>query len=153
MNYVYILECADGTLYTGWTNDLTARLAAHNSGHGAKYTRGRGPVRLAFSEVFADRGEALSYEAAIKKLTREEKLRLIAGRRTPRAEYLTVLDAHGRPRGAPGAGGPVGGRGKKPPPPPRAFRGAGARLFVSGVTPAPRQSCRCRAGNTCPFSR
>ena len=96
MNYVYILECADGTLYTGWTNDLTARLAAHNSGHGAKYTRGRGPVRLAFSEVFADRGEALSYEAAIKKLTREEKLRLIAGRRTPGAEYLTVLDAHGR---------------------------------------------------------
>ena len=99
MNYVYILECADGTLYTGWTNDLTARLAAHNSGHGAKYTRGRGPVRLAFSEVFADRGEALSYEAAIKKLTREEKLRLIAGRRTPGAEYLTVLDAHGRPCG------------------------------------------------------
>ena len=55
MEYVYILECADGTLYTGWTNDLTARLAAHNSGRGAKYTRGRALDKLAFSEVFDDR--------------------------------------------------------------------------------------------------
>ena len=100
MHYVYILECADVTLYTGWTNDLTARLAAHNSGRGARYTRGRGPVRLAFSEVFSDRSEALGYEAAIKKLTRAEKLRLIDSRRVPGAEYLTVLDAHGRPCGA-----------------------------------------------------
>lgn len=49
--YTYILRCADGTLYCGWTNDLTARLAAHNSGRGAKYTRGRGPVQLAYSEL------------------------------------------------------------------------------------------------------
>lgn len=96
MEYVYILECADGTLYTGWTNDLTARLAAHNSGRGAKYTRGRAPVKLAFSEVFDDRSEALGYEAALKKLTRTEKLNLIAGRRTADGEYLTVLDAQGR---------------------------------------------------------
>lgn len=96
MEYVYILECADGTLYTGWTNDLTARLAAHNSGRGAKYTRGRAPVKLAFSEVFDDRSEALGYEAALKKLTRTEKLNLIAGRRAADGEYLTVLDAQGR---------------------------------------------------------
>ena len=51
--YVYILRCADGTLYCGWTNDLAARLDAHNSGKGAKYTRGRGPVELAYSEMFA----------------------------------------------------------------------------------------------------
>lgn len=94
--YVYILECADGTLYTGWTNDLTARLAAHNSGRGAKYTRGRGPVKLAFSEMFSDRSEALGYEAALKKLSRTEKQNLIAGRRTADGEYLTVLDAQGR---------------------------------------------------------
>lgn len=96
MEYVYILECADGTLYTGWTNDLTARLAAHNSGRGAKYTRGRAPVKLVFSEVFDDRSEALGYEAALKKLTRTEKLNLIAGRRAADGEYLTVLDARGR---------------------------------------------------------
>lgn len=96
MEYVYILECADGTLYTGWTNDLTARLAAHNSGRGAKYTRGRAPVKLAFSEVFDDRSEALGYEAALKKLTRTEKLNLIAGRRAADGEYLTVLDEQGR---------------------------------------------------------
>ncbi|MFQ6831643.1 GIY-YIG nuclease family protein [Butyricicoccus pullicaecorum] len=96
MEYVYILECADGTLYTGWTNDLTARLAAHNSGRGAKYTRGRAPVKLAFSEVFDDRSEALGYEAALKKLTRTEKLNLIAGRRAADGEYLTILDAQGR---------------------------------------------------------
>ena len=96
MEYVYILECADGTLYTGWTNDLTARLKAHNSGRGAKYTRGRAPVKLAFSEVFDDRSEALGYAAALKKLTRTEKLNLIAGRRAADGEYLTVLDAQGR---------------------------------------------------------
>ena len=57
--YTYILRCADGTLYCGWTNDLTARLAAHNSGRGAKYTRGRGPVTLAYSELFGTQGEAM----------------------------------------------------------------------------------------------
>ena len=55
--YVYILRCADGTLYCGWTNDLAARLDAHNSGKGAKYTRGRGPVELAYSEMFDTQSE------------------------------------------------------------------------------------------------
>ena len=99
MHYVYILRCADDTLYTGYTPDLTARLAAHNSGKGAKYTRGRHPVTLAFSEVFDDRHEAMSYEAALKKLTREEKLRLIAAQNDPNDEYLTIYDRAGNPCG------------------------------------------------------
>lgn len=96
MEYVYMLACADDTLYTGWTNNLTARLAAHNSGRGAKYTKGRAPVRLVFSEVFPSRSEALGYEAAIKKLGRAEKQQLIAGQNPETEEYLTVLDAQGR---------------------------------------------------------
>ena len=75
--YTYILRCADGTLYCGWTNDLTARLAAHNSGKGAKYTRGRGPVTLAYSERFDTQGEAMRREAEIKKLPRPRKQALI----------------------------------------------------------------------------
>jgi len=74
---VYILQCADGTLYTGVTNDLTKRLASHNDGTGAKYTRGRGPHTLIFSEVHPDRGSAQKREIAIKKLSREEKLALV----------------------------------------------------------------------------
>lgn len=99
MNYVYILRCADGSLYTGWTNDLTHRLAAHNSGRGAKYTRGRGPVTLAFSEVFETQGEAMGYEAAIKKLTTRQKEGLIAAQEEPGGEYLTVYDAELHPCG------------------------------------------------------
>lgn len=95
MEYVYILACADDTLYTGWTNDLTARLAAHNSGRGAKYTRGRAPVRLVFSETFPTRSEALGYEAAIKKLSRAQKEKLIAGQDLGHTEYLTILDTQG----------------------------------------------------------
>ncbi len=78
--YTYILECADGTLYTGWTNDLEKRLAAHNAGQGAKYTRGRGPVRLRYYEVFADKEAALRREASLKRLSRTEKLALIDAR-------------------------------------------------------------------------
>ena len=78
--YTYILECADGTLYTGWTNDLEKRLAAHNAGQGAKYTRGRGPVRLCYYEVFADKEAALRREASLKRLSRTEKLALIEAR-------------------------------------------------------------------------
>ncbi|MBS5150356.1 MAG: GIY-YIG nuclease family protein [Butyricicoccus pullicaecorum] len=96
MEYVYMLACADDTLYTGWTNNLTARLAAHNSGRGAKYTKGRTPVRLVFSEVFPSRSEALGYEAAIKKLGKVQKQQLIAGQNLETEEYLTVLDAQGR---------------------------------------------------------
>ncbi|MGI6211185.1 MAG: GIY-YIG nuclease family protein [Anaerovoracaceae bacterium] len=76
MNYTYILKCADGTLYTGWTNDLARRLAAHNSGKGAKYTKSRLPVELYYFEQFETKEEAMKREAAIKKLTRAEKIRL-----------------------------------------------------------------------------
>jgi putative endonuclease len=76
MNYTYIIQCADGTLYTGYTTDLDSRMEAHNSGDGAKYTRGRGPVRLLYSEAFETKGEALKREVQIKKLTRARKLKL-----------------------------------------------------------------------------
>ena len=76
--YVYILRCGDGTLYTGWTNDLTNRLLAHNAGTGAKYTRSRRPVVLVYQERFATKEEAMRREWAIKQLTRAQKLRLIA---------------------------------------------------------------------------
>lgn len=75
--WVYIVECADGTLYTGWTTNIKARLATHNAGRGAKYTRGRLPVRLRWSEAQPTRNAAMKREAAIKKLNRKEKLKLI----------------------------------------------------------------------------
>ncbi len=78
---VYILRCADGTLYTGSTNDLTKRLHAHNhTKQGAKYTRGRRPVQLLYSKSFSDIGLALRREAEIKKMSRKEKLNLINSR-------------------------------------------------------------------------
>lgn len=73
---VYLVECADGTLYCGATNDLARRLAAHSAGKGARYTRGRAPVRLAWSEACSTRGEALRRELAVKGLSRAQKLRL-----------------------------------------------------------------------------
>ncbi len=76
MYYVYILECRDGTLYVGSTNDIDKRLGVHNAGKGAKYTRGRTPVVLRYSEVFATKGEALKREMALKALSRAEKLLL-----------------------------------------------------------------------------
>ena len=77
MNYVYILECEDGSYYTGWTNDLNRRFAMHCKGKGAKYTRGRGPVELVYLEEFDTKQEAMSKEPKIKRLTRKEKLLLI----------------------------------------------------------------------------
>lgn len=77
-NYVYILICGDGTLYTGWTNDLNSRIATHNSGKGAKYTRGRLPVKLVYKECFKTRQQAMSREYQLKKLTRQQKLELIS---------------------------------------------------------------------------
>ena len=77
-NYVYILKCSDGTFYTGWTTDIEARVNTHNSGSGAKYTRGRRPVRLVYYEELPDRSAALKREAAIKRLPRNKKLELIA---------------------------------------------------------------------------
>ncbi len=75
--YVYILRCRDESLYTGWTNDLEKRLEAHNSGKGAKYTRGRGPVTLVYSETLSTKEEALHRECEIKKMTKTTKLALI----------------------------------------------------------------------------
>ena len=75
---VYILRCADDTLYTGMTNDLPRRIAAHESGKGAKYTRGRGPYEIVFSESHPDKGSALKKEREIKLLSRREKLDFIA---------------------------------------------------------------------------
>ena len=77
MNVTYILKCNDGTLYTGWTNDIEKRLVAHNDGTGAKYTRGRGPLELVYMEEFETKQEAMKREVAIKKMSREEKLKLI----------------------------------------------------------------------------
>ena len=73
----YILLCADGTLYTGWTNDIEKRLRDHNAGRGAKYTRGRLPVRLWHYERYETKEEAMSRETAIKKLSKAAKLALI----------------------------------------------------------------------------
>ena len=77
MNYTYMLRCADGSLYTGWTNDLEKRVATHNDGTGAKYTRGRRPVSLAYFEEFATKEEAMKREVAIKKLSKAEKEKLV----------------------------------------------------------------------------
>lgn len=77
MNYTYILRCADGTLYTGWTNDLERRLAAHNAGKGSKYTCSRRPVELVYREEQETKEQAMSRERQIKRLTRLEKLALI----------------------------------------------------------------------------
>lgn len=79
MNYTYILRCKDGTLYTGWTNDLERRVAAHNAGTGSKYTRTRRPVELIYYESFPTKSEAMRQEVQIKRLTRAEKLCLITG--------------------------------------------------------------------------
>lgn len=77
MPYVYILTCSDGTLYTGWTTDLAERLAAHQAGRGARYTRTRRPVKLVYQETCPDRSSAMKRESAIKKLTRAKKLALL----------------------------------------------------------------------------
>lgn len=75
--WVYILRCSDGSLYTGWTNDIEKRLAAHNRGTASKYTRGRRPVELIFKEGFETKEEAMSREAKIKSLKRAEKLLIV----------------------------------------------------------------------------
>lgn len=74
---VYILECRDGTFYTGITGDIRNRVTAHNEGRGAKYTKGRGPVLLLYSEKVQGRSEALKREMEIKKMSRSEKMGLM----------------------------------------------------------------------------
>lgn len=76
-NYVYILECADGTLYTGWTNDIENRVATHNAGTASKYTRARLPVKLVYLSGYSSKSMAMSAESQIKRLSRAEKLYLI----------------------------------------------------------------------------
>ena len=77
MNYVYMLRCGDGSLYTGWTNDLEKRVMTHQLGLGGKYTRARLPAELVYSEEWESKEAAMSREWHIKRLTREEKLKLI----------------------------------------------------------------------------
>ena len=77
MNYTYILRCGDGSLYTGWTNHLNKRVADHNAGRGAKYTKAHLPVELVYYEIFETKEEAMKRECAIKKLSRPQKERLI----------------------------------------------------------------------------
>ena len=84
--WVYLLRCADGSLYCGMTDNVERRCAEHNRGKGAKYTRSRLPVEPVYQEACAGRGEALRREAAIKRLTRKEKLALIAGGTVPERE-------------------------------------------------------------------
>lgn len=75
--WTYILRCSDDTLYTGWTNNIEKRLAAHNRGTASKYTRGRRPVELIFKEEFKTKEEAMTREAKIKSLKRDEKLLIV----------------------------------------------------------------------------
>ncbi len=86
MHFVYIVRCADDTLYTGWTTDLTRRMTSHNAGSGAKYTRSRRPVTLVYHECFETKEEALRRECAVKKLSRADKLRLIENARNDQQE-------------------------------------------------------------------
>jgi len=87
MPFVYILQCADGTLYTGWAMDVLDRVRVHNAGRGAKYTQARRPVRLVYSEAWPSRADAMRRERAIKRWPRARKLALFrcaAGGRIPR---------------------------------------------------------------------
>lgn len=77
MTFVYILQCADGSYYTGWTTDLERRVAAHNAGRGGRYTRSRRPVKLVYWEELPDRRSAQQRELALKRLPRARKLALI----------------------------------------------------------------------------
>ncbi len=77
MNYTYIVRCRDGTLYTGWTNNLEKRMEAHNSGKGARYTKSRRPVKLVYYEEFETKEEAMSREYAIKHMKKSKKEKLL----------------------------------------------------------------------------
>ena len=87
---VYILECGDGTLYTGITDDLERRLQAHRAGKGAKYTRGRGPLTLRYLESAPDKGTALKRELELKRLRRQEKMAIIHEKKEETLEWLEI---------------------------------------------------------------
>ena len=91
MNYTYIVQCSDGTYYCGWTNDLEKRIAAHNSGHGARYTGSRRPVSLVYFEEYGTKEEAMRREWQIKHLKRTEKIQLITGEK----DEQSVCDQRG----------------------------------------------------------
>lgn len=93
MNFTYMLECGDGSIYTGWTNDIEKRLASHRSGTGAKYTRGRGPLKLVYLEVSDSPSAAMHREAYIKRMNRLEKLALI--QMSDWEEHLTEWNLEG----------------------------------------------------------
>lgn len=76
-NWAYLLRCADGSFYAGWTNDLEKRLAAHNAGAGAKYTRGRRPVALAWAQGYETKSQAMQREAQLKRMPRAKKMALV----------------------------------------------------------------------------
>ena len=86
--YCYIVECSDGTFYTGWTTDLERRVKTHNAGRGARYTRIRLPVKLVYHEPQADKSSALKRERAIKKMGREQKQKLIKKGRVIRDQAI-----------------------------------------------------------------
>ena len=88
--YVYMLRCGDGTLYTGMTDDIAKRFSAHQRGKGAKYTRGRGPLELVYTEQLSDKSEALKREYALKQLKKKEKERLCGRYRTCKNQTESV---------------------------------------------------------------
>ena len=92
-HYVYLLECADGTLYTGYTTDVERRVQEHNTGEGAKYTRGRAPVDLVHVESFSSKAAAMRREYRIKQLSRSEKESLVRN--------SSVVDSHPDPEATP----------------------------------------------------
>ena len=78
--FFYFARCRDGSLYSDWTTNLAARECAHNSGKGAKYTAGHRPVKIIYSEKFAEKSDALRHEIAVEKMSRAEKLKLVGGK-------------------------------------------------------------------------
>lgn len=84
---VYMLKCGDNSLYTGYTNNLEQRIAAHNEGKGAKYTRGRGPFQVVFVEKFPTKEEAMQKEYQIKQLSRKEKFQLVRDKLKEMMQY------------------------------------------------------------------
>ena len=91
LNYVYMIECSDGTYYTGWTTHLKERVQSHNGGNGAKYTRSRRPVHLVYYEICTSRSEALKREYEVKHLSRTEKERMVR----EAAGKIAALDMQG----------------------------------------------------------
>lgn len=106
---IYILECGDGTLYTGITDDLQRRLKAHSEGKGAKYTRGRGPLTLRYREEAADKGTALKREYAIKQMHRREKLAMIAENEKEIKSWLAFCGDRDYTKDSTGRGMPLAG--------------------------------------------